>query len=182
MRMRERKVCEGVIPSRPVLGFFSPRTKSWRTCSTSVAWSSRKVRMPSRSGSRWTPWFCNSRSAKLSWGWPGGSCLLLRSQQLEIQLADAFQGVFQFVVVTQLLLDERFLFWGKTDLFGTAAGIGDCQDPDGMTEALGTGGAAGAVADRAVEQGAAEDLGGGGERGGEFGAGLGDGFMFHSTK
>jgi len=24
MRMSERNVCEGVIPSRPVLGFFSP--------------------------------------------------------------------------------------------------------------------------------------------------------------
>jgi hypothetical protein len=39
-----------------------------------------------------------------------------------------------------------------------------------MAGALGAGGAAGAVADAAVEQGAAEDLGGGGERGGEFGA------------
>jgi hypothetical protein len=77
-------------------------------------------------------------------------------------------------------LDERFLFGGQTDLFGAAAGIGDRQ---GMAEALGTGGAAGAVADAAVEQGAAEDLGGGGERGGEFGAGLGDGLLiFHSNK
>jgi hypothetical protein len=39
---------------------------SWRTCSTSGVWSSRKARMPCRSGSRWTPWFCNSRSAKLN--------------------------------------------------------------------------------------------------------------------
>ncbi len=74
----------------------------------------------------------------------------------------------------QPLLDERFLFRGKADLFGTAAGIGDRQDPDGMAEALGAGGAAGAVADVAVEQGAAEDLGGGEERGGEFGAGFGE--------
>src|SRR5215472_15621560 len=76
MRMSERKVCEGVIPSRPVLGFFSPRTKSWRTCSISVARSSRKVRMPCRRGSRWTPWWRNSRSAKLSWG---GARRLMRS-------------------------------------------------------------------------------------------------------
>jgi hypothetical protein len=101
---------------------------------------------------------------------------------LEIQLADALQGVFQFVVVPQPLLDERLLFGGETDLFGTAAGLGDRQDPGGMAEALGTRGAAGAVADAAVEQGAAEDLGGGGERGGEFGAGLGDGFIFHPNK
>jgi hypothetical protein len=31
-----------------------------------------------------------------------------------------------------------------------------------------------------VEQGSAEDLGGGGDRGGEFGAGIGNLFMFHS--
>ena len=48
-----------------------------------------------------------------------------------------------------------------------------------MAEALGTGGAAGAVPDVAVDQGAAEDLGGGREGGGEFDAGLGDQFMFH---
>jgi hypothetical protein len=27
MRMSERKACEGVIPLRPTLGFFSPRTE-----------------------------------------------------------------------------------------------------------------------------------------------------------
>src|SRR5215471_13251486 len=112
----------------------------------------------------------------------GGSCLFLRAQQLEIQLADALQGVSQLAVVAQPLLDESFLFGGKADLFGTAARIGDGQDPDGMAVALGAGGAAGAVADSAVEQGAAEDLGGGGERGGEFGAGHGNLRLLHSTK
>ena len=33
----------------------------------------------------------------------GGSCRLLRAQQLLIQLADALQGVFQFVVIAQPL-------------------------------------------------------------------------------
>jgi hypothetical protein len=80
------------------------------------------------------------------------------------------------------LLDESFLFGGKADLFGTTAGIGDGQDPDGMAGAAGTGGATGAVTDDAVEQGAAEDLGGGGEGGGEFGAGIGDLRLLHSNK
>ena len=51
-----------------------------------------------------------------------------------------------------------------------------------MAVPMGAGGAAGAVADGAVEQGAAEDLGGGGERGGEFGAGIGDLRLLHSNK
>jgi hypothetical protein len=36
--------------------------------------------------------------------------VLVRAQQLEIQFADALQGVFEFVVVAQPLLDESFLF------------------------------------------------------------------------
>src|ERR1035438_887546 len=55
--MRERKACAGVMPLRPVLGFFSPRARSWRTCSTSGACSSRNPTIPCRRGSRWTPWF-----------------------------------------------------------------------------------------------------------------------------
>src|SRR5215467_1904137 len=88
----------------------------------------------------------------------GGSCLFLRAQQLEIQLADALQGVSQLAVVAQPLLDESFLFGGKADLFGAAARIGDGQDPDGMSAAVGANGTAGTVTDAAVEQGAAEDL------------------------
>jgi len=68
MRMRERKVCAGVMPLRPVLGFFNPRARSWRTCSTSGAPSCRNPTMPCGRGSRWMPWFRNSRSAKRSWG------------------------------------------------------------------------------------------------------------------
>src|SRR5437016_14567329 len=43
-----------------------------------------------------------------------------------------------------------------------------------MALAASTDSAAGAMADAAVEQGAAEDLGGGGEGGSEFGAGIED--------
>ena len=88
--------------------------------------------------------------------------------------ADTLQGVSQFAVVAQPLLKQRFLFRGKADLFGTAARIADGQDPDGMAATVGAHRAARAVTDAAVEQGAAKDVGGGGERGGEFGAGIGD--------
>ena len=91
-----------------------------------------------------------------------------------VQLADALQGVLDFAVVAQPLLDHGFLFGGEADLFGTTAGIADGQDPDGVAGALGADGAAGAMANVAMEQGAAEDLGGGGQGGGEFGAGIGD--------
>src|ERR1019366_1327384 len=120
--MRERKACEGVMPLRPVLGFCSPRARSWRTCSTSGAWSSRNPTIPCRRGSRWTPWFRNSRSAKLSWG-----------SAIRVMLSSA-----------------------------------------------GADGTAGAMADAAVEQGAAQDLGGGGQGGGQLGAGFGDGYVFHA--
>ena len=108
--------------------------------------------------------------------------MLLRAQKLQIQLANLLQGVFQFAVVAQALEYERLLFGGKADLSGATAGIADSQNPDGMAGAFGANSAAGAVADSAVEQGAAEDLGGGGERGGEFGAGIGDPCVFHSIK
>ena len=51
-----------------------------------------------------------------------------------------------------------------------------------MAGALGADGTAGAMADMAMEQGAAEDLGGGGNGGGEFGASLGDRCVLHSIQ
>jgi len=101
--------------------------------------------------------------------------MVLRAEQFMVEFADALQGGLEFAVVAQPLLDAGFLFGGKADLFGAPAGIADCQDPDGMALAFGAHGAAGAMADAAVEQGAAEDLGGGRESGGEFGAGGEDG-------
>ena len=106
--------------------------------------------------------------------------MFLRAQQFEIQLADALQGVFEYAVVAQPPLNHGLLLGGEADLLSAAAGIRDSQDPDGMAATIGTNGAAGAVTDSAVEQGAAEDLGGGGEGGGEFGAGIGDQLVFHS--
>ena len=99
-----------------------------------------------------------------------------------VELTDALQGGIEFGVVAQPLLDQSFLFGGETDLFGAAAGVADGQDPDGMAATVGANGATGAMADLAVEQRAAEDLGGGGEGGGKFGAGVGDPCVFHSSK
>src|SRR5256885_17186016 len=67
-----------------------------------------------------------------------------------------------FRSVAQPLLDHGLLCGGEADLFGASAGIADGQDPDEMAGALGADGAAGAMADTAMEQGTAQDLGGGG--------------------
>ena len=94
-----------------------------------------------------------------------------------VQLADALHGGLEFALVAQPLLDLGFELGGEAELLGAAAGIADGQHPDEVAGSAGTDGAAGAMADAAVEQGAAEDFGGGGEGGGELGAGGGDGLM-----
>ena len=50
----------------------------------------------------------------------------------------------------------------------------DGHAPSAGGRAAGADGAAGAIADASMEQGSAKDLGGGGQRGGKFGAGRGD--------
>src|ERR1022692_5338955 len=86
----------------------------------------------------------------------------------------------EFPVVAQPLLDHGFLFGGEAELLGASAGIADGQDPDQVAGSAGADGAAGAMPDAAMEQGAAENLGGGGQSGGEFGAGFGDRRVFHA--
>jgi len=86
-----------------------------------------------------------------------------------VELTDALQGGFDFAIVAQPAFDDGSLFGTEADLLGAAAGIGDGQHGDEMALAAGADAAAGAVADAALEQGAAEDVGGGGERGGEPG-------------
>ncbi len=63
------------------------------------------------------------------------------------------------MVVTQPLLDNRFLFGTKADLLGAAAGITNRQDPNGMAISVGTHGTAGAMTNDAAEQRATDDLG-----------------------
>ena len=100
-------------------------------------------------------------------------------EDLVIELADALQGGFEFLVVAQPLLDERLLLCRETDLLGASAGIADSQHPNEMALTASTGGAAGAMANAAAEQGAAEDLGRGGERRGEFGAVFDNRILLH---
>ena len=88
-----------------------------------------------------------------------------------VELTDALQGGFDLAIVAQPLFDDGFLFGAEADLLGAAAGIGDGQHGDEMAFAAGTDGATRAMADAALEQGAAEEVGGGGEGGGELGEG-----------
>ena len=71
------------------------------------------------------------------------------------------------------------LLWKEADLTNDAAGIADSQHGDGVTFAAGAFGAAGAMADGALEQGAAEDLAGLGEAGEEAVALAGDLLLIH---
>ena len=89
-----------------------------------------------------------------------------------VELTDALQSGFDLAIVAQPPFDDGFLFGAEADLFGAAAGIGDGQHGNEMTFAAGADGAAGAMADAALEQGAAEDVGGGGEGSGELGEGV----------
>ncbi len=107
--------------------------------------------------------------------------MALRPEQLVVEFTDALQVGLEFAVVAQPLLDEGFLFGGEADLLVASTGIADGQHPEEMALAASTDSAAGAMADAAVEQGAAEDLGGGGEGGSEFGAGIEDRLCFIYT-
>ena len=87
-----------------------------------------------------------------------------------VQLADAFQVSLQLPVIAQPLADHRYLCRGKADLLGAAARITDGQNPHRVAFAAGANGTAGGMTDGAMEQGAAEDLSGGGQGGGKLGA------------
>src|SRR5580692_3868399 len=96
-----------------------------------------------------------------------------------VPFANAFEVGLQLAVIAEPLADHGYLFGGKADLLGAAARITDGQNPDAVALAAGADGTAGGMTDGAMEQGAAEDLGGGGESGGELGAGLADRFLLH---
>ena len=112
----------------------------------------------------------------------GGSAVVLRPEQLVVEFTDALQSGLEFLVVSQPLLDERLLLGREADLLGAPAGIADGQHPEEMALTASTDGAAGAMADAAMEQGAAEDLGGGWEGGSELGAGVEDSLLIHLYK
>src|SRR5436309_9179282 len=108
-----------------------------------------------------------------------GLAVVLRPQQFVVEFADALQGGLEFAVIAQPLLNERLLFGGEADLLVAPAGIADGQHPDEMALTASTNDATGAMADVAAEQGATEDLGGGGKSGGELGSGFDDCFLLH---
>src|SRR5439155_22593808 len=111
-----------------------------------------------------------------------GLAVALRPEQLAVEFTDALQGGFEFAVVAQPLVDQGFVFGGEADLLVASTGIADGQHPDDMALTAGTDGAAGAIADAAVDPGAAEDRGSGGECGSEFGAGIEDRLLIHLYK
>lgn len=73
----------------------------------------------------------------------------------------------------------RNLILGETDLANDAAGVANGENSDGVTLATGALGAAGAVADGALEQRAAEDIAGIGKTGEESAAALDDPLLIH---
>jgi hypothetical protein len=84
--------------------------------------------------------------------------LLLRPQQIVIQLTDRFELLSEFAIVIQPLLHLLMTVRGDTDLFRLAARIAHGEDPDGMAAATLAFGTAAAMADEAMQQRAAEDL------------------------
>ena len=68
------------------------------------------------------------------------------------------QGGFQVAVIGQTAAHMRDLFLGKADLTDDASRVADGEDGDGMTFAAGAFGAACAMADRTLEEGAAKDV------------------------
>ena len=96
-----------------------------------------------------------------------------------IQLTDLLQSGFQLLVVGQTTPHESDLLLRETDLANDAAGIADGEDRDRMALAAGAFRAAGAMADGALEQRAAEDLAGLGEMGEEAVTPADDLLMIH---
>ena len=83
------------------------------------------------------------------------------------------------MVVAQPLFDDGLLFGAEAELLGAPARITDCQHPYGMALSVGAHGTAGAMANDAAEQRAADDLGGEREGRGEFGTLAESLFLIH---
>ncbi|MFN7923521.1 MAG: hypothetical protein U0Q16_25695 [Bryobacteraceae bacterium] len=69
-----------------------------------------------------------------------------------IEFADALEFVLEIAVIAQPLLDDGDLRWAEADVLGSATGIGDREDRDRVTVAVGANRATGAMADVAVEE------------------------------
>ena len=98
---------------------------------------------------------------------------------MPVALADPLQGGFQFAVLGQATPHRSHLLWRQADLANDPSRIADGEDGDGMAIAAGAFGTAGAMADGALEQGAAEDFAGLGETAEEAVAPADDLLMIH---
>jgi hypothetical protein len=98
----------------------------------------------------------------------------LGTQPLLIELADLLNRRLQFLIIRETTPHLRDLLFTKADLARALAGIADRQDRNGVTFATVALGTAGAVADDAFEQGAAENVAGIGEMRGKAVAFAGD--------
>jgi hypothetical protein len=87
----------------------------------------------------------------------------LGAQQLLIEFADLLNRGFQFLIIRQTTFDLRDLLLTEADLARALTRIADREDSNGVTFATVALGTAGAVADDAFKQGAAENVGGVGE-------------------
>jgi hypothetical protein len=98
---------------------------------------------------------------------------------LLVHFTNLLQSGFQLAVIDQAAPHMSDFLWREADLTNDAAGIADSEHGDGVAFAAGAFGAAGAMADDAMEQGAAEDLAGLGEAGEEAVALADDLFLLH---
>jgi hypothetical protein len=96
---------------------------------------------------------------------PAARLVGLGAQQLLIEFADLLNYSLQFLIIRQTTLHLRDLLFTEADLAGAWPGIADGEDRNWVTFAAVALGATGAVADDALEQGAAENVAGVGEMG-----------------
>ena len=83
------------------------------------------------------------------------------------------------MVVAQPLLDDRLLIGAEAELPGAPSRIADSQYPYRVAFSFGADSTTGAMTNDAVEQGAADDLGGEREGRGDFGALAENCFFIH---
>src|SRR5271168_1363933 len=80
------------------------------------------------------------------------------AEERVIQLTDRFEFVFHIVIVLQPALDLLPLFGSNADLFVSASGVVDRENPSGMSFASGAGLATFLMPDRTMQQRAAHDF------------------------
>jgi hypothetical protein len=82
----------------------------------------------------------------------------LAAEQLLVEFADLFHSGFQLTVIGQAAPHGSNFIWRKADVSNDGAGIANGEHGDRMPFTASALGTAGAMADGALEQGAAEDV------------------------